>query len=291
MSVNLTIKPIQAPAGAIGDQFQLSIDGSATIEEMKAQVAEKVRMPVSHIRLVCAGRIWQDSNTVGSYTPSDGSIVHCLNNPPREGAAITPDQVGGIAPANPMAQMMGGMGGGQVATPGSGGGDPFQQMMAQTQQQMMQNPEMMQQLMSSPMMQQMMSNPEVLRGMVRMNPQLNELMERRPEIARMLEDPELLQQSMRMMANPSLMREMTRNADRSMANLDTMPGGHNALASDSAEVAALRASLVEVIAEAEVAALRASLVEATDSRGRLAAEQGAVAPSPVAACLAESTAA
>merc|ERR1719440_1471055 len=101
--------------------------------------------------------------------------------------------------------------------------------MAQTQQAMMQNPEMMQQIMNSPMVQQMMSNPETVRAMMRMNPQLSQLMEQRPEIGRLLEDPEVLQQSMRMMANPSLMREMTRNADRAISQLDAMPGGHNAL--------------------------------------------------------------
>merc|ERR1719352_843533 len=75
----------------------------------------------------------------------------------------------------------------------------------------------------------MMSDPETVRAMMRMNPQLNELMERSPEIARLLEDPEVLQQSMRMVSNPSLMREMTRNADRAIGQLDAMPGGHNAL--------------------------------------------------------------
>merc|ERR1719337_646642 len=88
---------------------------------------------------------------------------------------------------------------------------------------------MMQQMMSSPMMQQMMSDPATIQAMVRMNPQLNRLMEERPEIARILEDPETLQQSMRMATNPELMREMTRNADRAIGNLDAMPGGHNAL--------------------------------------------------------------
>merc|ERR1719287_114701 len=101
--------------------------------------------------------------------------------------------------------------------------------MAQAQQQVMQNPEMMQQIMRSPMVQQMMSDPDTLRAMMRLNPQLNELMETRPEIARMLEDPEVLRQSMQMMSNPALMREMTRNADRAIGQLDAMPGGHNAL--------------------------------------------------------------
>merc|ERR1719191_2102450 len=82
-----------------------------------------------------------------------------------------------------------------------------------------------------------MSNPETMRAMVRMNPQMNQLMEQRPEIAGILEDPEILQQSMRMAANPSLMREMMRNADRSIGNLDVIPGGHNALRRAHEEVA------------------------------------------------------
>merc|ERR1712054_325827 len=83
--------------------------------------------------------------------------------------------------------------------------------------------------MDSPMMQSMMSDPNMIRSMMSMNPQLQQLMEQRPEIARMFEDPEFLQQSMQMMRNPSLMREMQRNADRAMGQLDVMPGGHNAL--------------------------------------------------------------
>merc|ERR1719486_1477505 len=96
---------------------------------------------------------------------------------------------------------------------------------------------MMQQIMNSPMVQQMMSNPETVRAMMRMNPQLSQLMEQRPEIGRLLEDPEVLQQSMRMMANPSLMREMTRNSDRAISQLDAMPGGHNALVRAHEEIA------------------------------------------------------
>lgn len=59
---------------------------------------------------------------------------------------------------------------------------------------------------------------------MRMNPQLQEMMERNPEVARLLEDPEMLQQSMRAMRNPQLMREMMRNADRGMANLNAVSG-------------------------------------------------------------------
>merc|ERR1719476_1208836 len=94
---------------------------------------------------------------------------------------------------------------------------------------MQQNPEMVRQMMESPMVQGMLNDPETMRMMLRMNPQLNQLMESRPEIARMLEDPELLRQAMQMATNPSLAREMQRNADTAMGRLDAMPGGHNAL--------------------------------------------------------------
>lgn len=223
MSVRLVIKPVQAPAGILGTEFPLDVDLSVTVEELKEQVAGRTGLPKGHIRLVCAGRIWQDTATVGSYQPQDGTTVHCLNNPPRATPAASEQT---LASVDPLQMMMGTPP--PTATPTSGG-DPFQQMMSQAQQQMMQNPEMMQQLMGSPMVQQMLSNPETVRTMMRMNPQLNQLMEQRPEIARLLEDPEVLQQSMRMIANPSLMREMTRNADRAIGQLDAMPGGHNAL--------------------------------------------------------------
>ena len=59
---------------------------------------------------------------------------------------------------------------------------------------------------------------------MRMNPQLQEMMDNNPELARIMEDPEMLQQSMRAMRNPQLMREMMRNADRGMANLNAVSG-------------------------------------------------------------------
>jgi len=221
MTLHLVIKALR-PNGQPPLEFPIDIDSSATVEELKEQIAGRVELPQDNIRLVCAGRIWENAHTVGSYGASEGSVVHCLNNPPKQAPAAASQT---LVAADPLQQMLGG---GGMAAPAPSG-DPMQQMMAQAQQQMTQNPEMMQQILNSPMVQQMMSNPDTIRAMARLNPQLNQLMEQRPEIARLLEDPEMLQQSMRMMANPALMREMTRNADRAIGQLDAMPGGHNAL--------------------------------------------------------------
>lgn len=224
MSVNLVIKALR-PSGQPPLEIPLDIETSATVEELKEQIAPQVDLPKDHIRLVCAGRIWDDAHTVGSYGASNGSVVHCLNNPPKQAPATAEQR---LQPADPMQSLMG-MGGGMGFGSTGSSNDPMQNMMAQAQRQMMQNPEMIQQLMNMPMVQQMLSDPETIRAMARMNPQLNQLMEQRPEIARILEDPEVMQQSMRMIANPALMREMTRNADRAIGQLDAIPGGHNAL--------------------------------------------------------------
>lgn len=49
--------------------------------------------------------------------------------------------------------------------------------MAAVQQQLLQNPEMMRQMMESPIMQSMLSNPEALRNMFTSNPQMQQLLE------------------------------------------------------------------------------------------------------------------
>lgn len=218
MSVNLVIKMVSSG----GTEVPISASLTSTIAELKEQIATPAGLPTQNLRLVCAGKIWQDAATVASYEPRDGAIVHCLNNPPRAVPAASEQTLSSVNPMQAMMQAAG-------PPPAAAAGDPFSQMMAQSHQMMTQNPEMMQQMMESPMVQQMMSDPQMLRSMMSMNPQMTQLMEQRPEIARLLEDPEVLQQSMQMMRNPSLMREMQRNSDRAIGQLDVMPGGHNAL--------------------------------------------------------------
>merc|ERR1719341_1419054 len=94
------------------------------------------------------------------------------------------------------------------------------------------NPEMMQQMMNSPVFQQMLQNPETLRNLVRMNPEMNQLLENQPEMARLLDNPEILQQSINVMRNPAMMRAMMQQqaaftppgTGQPQASLPGMPG-------------------------------------------------------------------
>lgn len=54
-------------------------------------------------------------------------------------------------------------------------------------------------------------------------------MQRNPEISHMLNNPELLRQTMELARNPAMLQELMRSHDRAMSNLESVPGGYNAL--------------------------------------------------------------
>ncbi|ORX82746.1 hypothetical protein K493DRAFT_411769 [Basidiobolus meristosporus CBS 931.73] len=87
----------------------------------------------------------------------------------------------------------------------------------------------MKDLLNSSFMKSMMSNPEVVRTLMLTNPQVREMVERNPEIGHIINDPNFLQQTIDLARNPELMREMMRNNDRALSNLEMLPGGFNHL--------------------------------------------------------------
>lgn len=99
----------------------------------------------------------------------------------------------------------------------------------QVQQQLTQNPNMMGEIMNMPAVQNLMNNPELMRGLIMSNPQMRELMNRNPELAHILNDPSILRQTLEVARNPELMREMMRNTDRAMSNIEATPEGFNML--------------------------------------------------------------
>lgn len=99
----------------------------------------------------------------------------------------------------------------------------------QVQQQLTQNPNMMRDIMNMPAIQSLMNNPEVMRSLIMSNPQMREIIDRNPELAHVLNDPSILRQTLEAARNPELMREMMRNTDRAMSNIESSPEGFNML--------------------------------------------------------------
>ncbi|KAJ7411272.1 Ubiquilin-1 [Pitangus sulphuratus] len=97
------------------------------------------------------------------------------------------------------------------------------------QRQLMSNPEMMVQIMENPFVQSMLSNPDLMRQLIMANPQMQQLVQRNPEIGHMLNNPDIMRQTLELARNPAMMQEMMRNQDRALSNLESIPGGYNAL--------------------------------------------------------------
>merc|ERR1711936_1195992 len=95
------------------------------------------------------------------------------------------------------------------------------------------NPDLMRQVMDSPLTQSLMSNPEILRSLIQSNPQMRQLMDRNPEINHMLNNPDVLRQTMEIARNPAMMQELMRNQDRAMSNLESIPGTGTATSGSS----------------------------------------------------------
>ncbi|KAF8405536.1 hypothetical protein HHK36_010443 [Tetracentron sinense] len=99
----------------------------------------------------------------------------------------------------------------------------------QVQQQLTQNPNMMREIMNMPVIQNLMNNPDIMRSLIMSNPQMREIIDRNPDLAHILNDPSILRQTLEAARNPDLMREMMRNTDRAMSNIESSPEGFNML--------------------------------------------------------------
>ena len=88
---------------------------------------------------------------------------------------------------------------------------------------------LMSSLMKSPMMKSLLSNPEVLKGLLLSNPQMKAMVEKNPQIAKMFDDPDTLRDMFEMSTNPNYQKEMLKNHDRALQNLDLIPEGRRAL--------------------------------------------------------------
>jgi hypothetical protein len=201
-----------------GTKLTVTAELDKTVGELKAQLQAEVGVPPEQMRLIYAGRVLKDPQTLASYNIADGHTVHLVQGAAAPAASVTspPSQPGGQTSPPPGIS-------GLAASMAGGGGS------MNMQQQMMQDPEMMREMMNSPMMQSLMSNPELMRTIIQSNPQMQAIIEQNPEIGHVLNDPSVLRQTLEVARSPELMREMMRTTDRAMSNIESHPEGFNML--------------------------------------------------------------
>ncbi|CAL1266157.1 unnamed protein product [Larinioides sclopetarius] len=216
------------------EKKSVEIEESASVKELKEEVAKQFSTTVEQVCLIFAGKILKDHEDIKSHNIKSGLTIHLvIRTGNRQQSNQTPPQ----SHANPPGNMFG-LGGNFGGLPGMGGlgglaglsnSPAFADMQQRMQRELMNNPEMMRQLFDSPIVQSLFSNPETLRDMIMNHPQMQQIMERNPEISHIFNNPDLLRHTMEIMRNPAMLQEVMRNQDRALSNIESVPGGYNAL--------------------------------------------------------------
>eukprot|EP00262_Sarcandra_glabra_P016173 TRINITY_DN518_c0_g1_i2.p1 TRINITY_DN518_c0_g1~~TRINITY_DN518_c0_g1_i2.p1 ORF type:complete len:543 (-),score=94.52 TRINITY_DN518_c0_g1_i2:357-1985(-) len=233
-----------------GSKFSVQMSLQSTVGSFKAVLAENCDVPAEQQRLIYKGRILKDDQTLESYGLQADHTVHMVrgitpsaptntasatnlggpNNTPSVASGVGSIEGGGFGGAGLGGSRFPGLGvnglGGNGVPGLFGAGLPeFEQV----QQQLTQNPNMMREIMNMPVIQNLMNNPDLMRNLIMSNPQMREIIDRNPELAHILNDPSILRQTLEAARNPELMREMMRNTDRAMSNIESSPEGFNML--------------------------------------------------------------
>ena len=217
MSLHLTFKP----SGAAN--FDLDFDPSATIAEVKEKCSgacgiDKDQQKIIFKGTFCLligkielGRILKDEETLGQHGVQTGNVLHLVKGakpgqPTDTPAATTSSAKPAAGPATVPTPAPG-----FVPHAGEAGSPNMQALFGQMPQGMGapgMDPQMMSQLMQTPMFQQMMTamtqNPEMMSQMMQMNPMVQQMSQQNPQVAMLLQNPQLMQQLM----NPQTVQAM-----------------------------------------------------------------------------------
>ncbi|XP_010212670.1 PREDICTED: ubiquilin-1-like, partial [Tinamus guttatus] len=209
----------------------------------KEEISKHFKSHTNQLVLIFAGKILKDQDTLTQHGIHDGLTVHLViktqnrsqDEPAQQtstaGSSATTSSSSTSTPASTNSNPFGLGGLGDLAGLNSLGLNTsnFSQLQSQMQRQLMSNPEMMVQIMENPFVQSMLSNPDLMRQLIMANPQMQQLIQRNPEISHMLNNPDIMRQTLELARNPAMMQEMMRNQDRALSNLESIPGGYNAL--------------------------------------------------------------
>nr|CCA15389.1 ubiquitin family protein putative [Albugo laibachii Nc14] len=238
-----------------GRVVTIDVEIDQSIRECKQLLEELLDVPIDQQRLIFRGKVLNDTAKLLSYGIKEKETIYFVrgstrstkssasSNEAQSAASSNTSSVPilnnestsapfGTAAMTGTSNLMGGFpmppsSNGPSAANGSGMfGLPD---MSSMQQNMLRNPEMMRQMMDSPLFQGLLDNPDVLRSTIQSNPAMQQLLEQNPQLNHIMNDPELMRQSMEAMRNPVAMREMMRNQDSALRNIESHPEGFNML--------------------------------------------------------------
>ncbi|NXM66220.1 UBQL1 protein, partial [Serilophus lunatus] len=249
--------PARDPAGAAEPRIikvtvktpkekeEFAVSESSSVRQFKEEISKRFKSHIDQLVLIFAGKILKDQDTLTQHGIHDGLTVHLViktqnrsqDHPAQQanttGSTVTTStsssSTSTTASTNSNPFGLGGLGGLAGLSSLGLNTSNFSALQSQMQRQLMSNPEMMVQIMENPFVQSMLSNPDLMRQLIMANPQMQQLIQRNPEISHMLNNPDIMRQTLELARNPAMMQEMMRNQDRALSNLESIPGGYNAL--------------------------------------------------------------
>ncbi|CAH2294224.1 ubiquilin-1 isoform X1 [Pelobates cultripes] len=227
------------------EKEEFAVPENSSIREFKEDISKRFKTNTDQLVLIFAGKILKDQDTLSQHGIHDGLTVHLViktqnrstaaaasqsNSPSSpETTSTTPSSTATTTSTTSAPFGLGGLGGLAGLSSLGMNASNFSELQSQMQRQLMSNPEMMVQIMENPFVQSMLSNPDLMRQLIMANPQMQQLIQRNPEISHMLNNPDIMRQTLELARNPAMMQEMMRNQDRALSNLESIPGGYNAL--------------------------------------------------------------
>ncbi|XP_075345110.1 ubiquilin-1-like isoform X2 [Mycteria americana] len=227
------------------EKEEFAVPETSSIQQFKEEISKHFKSHADQLVLIFAGKILKDQDTLIQHGIHDGLTVHLViktQNRSQDHPGQQTHTTGSIAttsisssntstPTSTSSNSfdLGGLGGLAGLSSLGLNASNFSELQSQMQRQLMSNPEMMVQIMENPFVQSMLSNPDLMRQLIMANPQMQQLIQRNPEISHMLNNPDIMRQTLELARNPAMMQEMMRNQDRALSNLESIPGGYNAL--------------------------------------------------------------
>lgn len=163
----------------------ISVEENSSISELKAIVASKFGCNTERVVLMWDGKVVSDSDTFPQLNIVNNSRLHLVIRPEQEVLSSFCD----------------------FARLGVGRTD-FVQLQKDLQKKLSNNPDMLRQLVGTPLVQQLMANPSVATQLISLVPQANIMLQRNSDIVDMLNNEETMSTSLKIAQDPELLQEL-----------------------------------------------------------------------------------
>lgn len=229
--------------GSSEKKFTIDCENSDSVVSLKEKIAVEMQCGKENLRLIYAGRILKDEETVEFYKIQDGHTIHVVKTgitqkpitsaPSSQSSDLSttasiPTQIPSITSQRPQIPSANISASGFPGIMGDFGMEPSAEEMAQMEQ-MMRNPEAMESAINL-----MASNPELMQNILAMNPRFQALP---PEMRQMMANPEFLRMAMSM--NSSMMSSGMNGAS-SFGNMAAFSSPPSSIAASSSEPPEIR---------------------------------------------------